>query len=107
MNSVLFSTKTSDDEFPLDMTEIKTFEIKNKLGMHARPAAKLAGISSQYKSEIFFERDGQVVDGKSLLNILTLACPMGSMITIRAEGADAHEAIEALEKLIECKFGED
>lgn len=89
------------------MIEIKTIEIKNKLGMHARPAAKLVGISSQYKSEIFFERNGQVVDGKSLLSILTLACPRGSMITIRAEGADAHEAIEELEKLIEDKFGED
>ncbi|MDO9585499.1 MAG: HPr family phosphocarrier protein [Syntrophales bacterium] len=89
------------------MVEIKTFKIKNKLGMHARPAAKLVGISSQYKSGIFFERDGQVVDGKSLLSILTLACPRGSMMTIRAEGADAHEAIEALGKLIEDKFGED
>lgn len=89
------------------MIEIKTIEIKNKLGMHARPAAKLVGISSQYKSEIFFESNGQVVDGKSLLSILTLACPRGSMMTIRAEGADAHEAIEALGKLIEDKFGED
>lgn len=89
------------------MVEIKTFEIKNKLGMHARPAAKLVGISSQYQSEIFFERDGQVVDGKSLLSILTLACPRGSMMTIRAEGVDAHEAVEALGRLIEDGFGED
>jgi phosphocarrier protein len=89
------------------MAEIRTFKIKNKLGMHARPAAKLVGISSQYKSGIFFESNGQAVDGKSLLSILTLACPRGSMMTIRAEGADAHEAIEALGKLIEDKFGED
>ena len=89
------------------MVEIKTFKIKNKLGMHARPAAKLVGISSQYKSEIFFEKDGEAVDGKSLLSILTLACPKGSTMTIRAEGADAHEAIEALGNLIENKFGED
>ena len=89
------------------MEEIKTFEIKNKLGMHARPAAKLANISSQYKSEIFFERNGLVVDGKSLLDILTLACPMGSKITIRADGSDACEAIAALGTLIDDKFGED
>lgn len=75
--------------------------------MHARPAAKLVGISIRYKSDIFFESNGQAVDGKSLLDILTLACPRGSMMTIKAEGADAHEAIEALGKLIEDKFGED
>ena len=91
----------------MNSVEIKTIEIKNKLGMHARPAAKLVGISSRYESEIFFERDGQVVDGKSLLSLLTLACPRGSLMTIRAEGADAHEAIETLGKLIEDKFGED
>jgi phosphocarrier protein HPr len=89
------------------MLQIKTFEIKNKLGLHARPSAKLVGVASQYKAKVYFERDGRSVDGKSLLNILTLACPMGSLMTIRAEGSDAGEAVEALGKLIEDKFGED
>ncbi len=89
------------------MVEIKTFEIKNKLGMHARPAAKLVGVSSEYTSTIIVERDGVAVDGKSLLSILTMACPRGCILTIRAEGDDAHEAVEALGKLIEGKFGED
>ncbi len=87
--------------------ERKTFQIKNKLGLHARPAAKLVGVSSQFKARIFFERAGQQVDGKSLLSILTLACPQGSRITIGAEGSDACEAIEALGKVIEGKFGEE
>jgi len=89
------------------MTKTKTFEIKNKLGLHARAAAKLVSVSNQYKSKIFFERDGKEVNGKSLLGILTLACPYGGRITIRAEGIDAGDAIEALGRLIEDKFGEN
>jgi phosphocarrier protein len=89
------------------MVEIKTFEIKNKLGLHARVAAKLVNVSTRFKSRIFFERDGKVANGKSLLSILTLACPLGSRITIRAEGIDARDAIEDLGKLIDEKFGED
>lgn len=89
------------------MVKVRTFKIKNKLGIHARPAAKLASVSSQYKSKISLARDGQNVNGKSVLGILTLACPYGSKITIKAEGADADEAVEALRKLIEEKFGED
>lgn len=89
------------------MVEIKSFEIKNKLGLHARAAAKLVNVSTQYKSRIFIERDGMEVNGKSLLSILTLACPKGSWITIRTEGIDALDAIENLGMLIEDKFGED
>ena len=89
------------------MVAIKTFEIKNKLGLHARPAAKLVGVSSEFKSRIFFEKNGQAVDGKSVLDVLTLACPQGSMVTIKADGSDAREAVEALGKVIDGKFGED
>ena len=89
------------------MVEIRTFMIRNKLGLHARVAAKLVRVATQYKSRIFFERDGQEVNAKSLLGILTLACPRGSRITVRAEGADAHEAVEDIGRLINDKFGED
>ena len=87
--------------------EIKTFEIINKLGLHARPAAKLVEIAKRYKANVYFERDGREVNGRSLLGILTLACPQGSRITIRAEGMDAREALESLGRLIADKFGED
>jgi phosphocarrier protein HPr len=93
--------------FPCDTVETKTFEITNKLGLHARPAAKLAGAAGQFMSVIYFERDGQQVDGKSVLSILTLACPQGSKVTIGAEGSDAVEAVAALGKIIADKFGED
>ena len=89
------------------MIEIGTFEIKNKLGLHARPAAKSVSESAKFKSKIFIEREGEQVNGKSILSVLTLACPQGSRITIRAEGRDARAAVRALAKVIEDKFGED
>lgn len=89
------------------MIEIKTFKIENKLGLHARASAKLVNITTQYKSRISLERDGKEVNGKSILSILTLACPQGSIITVKAEGKDAREAVESIGKLIEDKFGED
>jgi len=89
------------------MIKIKSLEIRNKLGLHARAAVKFVNISSQYKSRICLERDGMEANGKSLLSILTLACPKGSWITISAEGIDANEAMESLSQLLEDKFGED
>jgi len=89
------------------MQEIRSFEVKNKLGIHARVAAKLVAASSRFKSRIYFEYDGQEVNGKSLLGILTLACSRGGFITVKVEGSDAVEALTALESLFAEKFGED
>ncbi len=89
------------------MEQIKIFEIKNKLGLHARAAAKLVQVAIKFKSRIFLEKDGWEVDGKSLLGILTLECPKGSRLIIRAQGVDAPEAIMALGRLIESKFEEE
>jgi phosphocarrier protein len=86
---------------------MKTFKLKNKLGLHARAAASFVRIAQKYKAEILIERNGQTVNGKSILGILTLACPMGGMITVTAEGADAALALDDLEALIENKFGEE
>jgi phosphocarrier protein len=89
------------------MLIVKSFEIKNKLGLHARAAAKIVNTSGQYAARIFLERDGVEVNGKSILGILGLACPRGSFISVRAEGADAADAMDALGKLMDDKFGED
>jgi phosphocarrier protein HPr len=89
------------------MVEIKTFTLKNKLGMHARPAAAFVKIAQQYNADIYIDRNGQTVNGKSILGILTMACPKGGVLTIKADGDDAVAAIAALENLIENKFGED
>ncbi len=91
----------------MDVGDMKTFKLKNKLGMHARAAALFVRVAQKCHSEIFIERNGQTVNGKSILGILTLACPMGGMITVRAEGDDAPQALAELEELIENKFGEE
>ncbi|MDA8125735.1 MAG: HPr family phosphocarrier protein [Deltaproteobacteria bacterium] len=89
------------------MQIIKTFEITNRLGIHARVAAKLVETASLFQAEIFLEKDGVEVGGRSILGILTLFCPRGSHLTVRAEGEDAEAAMEALARLIEGKFGEN
>jgi phosphocarrier protein len=88
------------------LTETKTLKLKNKLGMHARSAASFVKVAQQFKAKIYIERNGQTVNGDSILDILTLGCPYGGILTIKAEGDDASMAIEQLEKLIENKFGE-
>lgn len=89
------------------MAQIKTFKLKNKLGMHARPAAAFVKTAQQFKSNIDIERNGQSINGKSILGILTLACPYNGDLTIKSEGPDEVAAMDALQKLIENKFGED
>jgi phosphocarrier protein len=89
------------------MKRIKTFTLKNKLGLHARAAATIVNASSRYDSRVFLKKDGKKVDGKSILDILTLACSMGSRITVEAEGLDADDVMRELEKLVENKFGEE
>ena len=74
--------------------------------MHARSAASFVKVAQQFKAKIYIERDGQTVNGDSILDILALGCPYGGMLTIKAEGDDASMAIEELAKLIENKFGE-
>ncbi|PKN34520.1 MAG: HPr family phosphocarrier protein [Deltaproteobacteria bacterium HGW-Deltaproteobacteria-19] len=89
------------------MTMIRTFEVRNKLGIHARVAAKLVSVAVRFRSGIFFEKDGSEVNAKSLLGILTMACPQGSFLTVRADGDDAAEAMEQIARLFEEKFGEE
>jgi len=88
------------------MVETRTFKITNRLGIHARVAAKLVETAQRFKAEITLEKDGVEVNGRSILEILTLYCPQGSLLTVRAEGVDAGEAVTAFTRLIEEKFGE-
>jgi phosphocarrier protein len=85
----------------------KTVEITNRLGLHARAAAQFVQVAGKYASEVFVDKDGFEVNGKSIMGILMLAAPKGTMIEIRTEGEDAEEAMAGLEKLINDKFGED
>jgi phosphocarrier protein HPr len=88
------------------MVEIRTFDITNRLGIHARVAAKLVETANRFRAQIFLEKDGLEVNARSILGILTLFCPQGSRLTVRAEGADAREAVDAFDSLIANKFGE-
>ena len=80
--------------------------IVNKLGLHARAAAKLTHLAGGYKCEIWISRSGRRVNAKSIMGVMMLAAGKGTSVLIEAEGADAEQAIAALTKLIAEKFGE-
>ncbi len=83
------------------------FEIKNKLGLHARAAMQLVRLASQFESEITVGRGEQVVSGKSILGLMTLAAGQGTVIEVAARGPDAEEALRAIGELIERRFDEE
>lgn len=81
-------------------------EIKNKLGLHARAAAKLVHVAARFKCDIKIRKGDEEVDGKSILGILLLAAGRGTMITIKANGEDEGDAVHAIAALINAKFDE-
>ena len=87
--------------------EIRTFTIRNRLGLHARAAALLVKTANRFISEVTIEKDGVEVNGKSIMGILMLAASKGSRITLKTEGKDSAEAIRVLGELIENRFGEE
>jgi phosphocarrier protein len=85
----------------------KEIPILNRLGLHARPAAMFVRIASRYRSEIWVAKEGEEVNGKSIMGLMMLAAGQGSKLRIRCEGPDAEEAIKELEELINARFNED
>jgi phosphocarrier protein len=81
--------------------------IKNRQGLHARPAAMLVKEAARFSSDIFFSKNGLEVNGKSIMGVMMLAAELGSELEIRAEGSDAREALAALAALVDSRFGED
>jgi phosphocarrier protein HPr len=81
--------------------------IRNRLGLHARAAARFVHTASRFRSRVTAGRDGRVMDGKSILGILLLAASMGTAIEITAEGEDEEQAMAALESLVGDGFGEE
>ena len=88
------------------MVEAKV-EISNKLGLHARAAAKLSHLANSFQSDIFLVYNDDRVNAKSLLGILTLAASVGTTITISASGKDEKEAVTTLSDLFQRKFDEE
>lgn len=93
------------------MGELQTYEvkatIKNELGMHARAATKFVQLAGKFPCDVLVEKDGQEVNGKSIMGVLMLVASMGSVIIIRTRGARAQEAGDALARLVENRFGEE
>ncbi|RME72485.1 MAG: HPr family phosphocarrier protein [Planctomycetota bacterium] len=81
--------------------------LQNKYGLHARPATLLAELANRFASEIQVEKDGQVVNGKSIFELIMLAAEKGSRLRVRAEGEDAEAALAAIAELIDARFHEE
>ena len=90
-----------------DGTLSKSLEIRNRLGLHARAAAQLVQVAAQFDAEISITKDGQSVNGKSILGLMMLAAAQGSYIEVSVSGPQAAEAMAAVEQLMERKFNEE
>ncbi|MCX5808859.1 MAG: HPr family phosphocarrier protein [Deltaproteobacteria bacterium] len=82
------------------------FTIKNRLGLHARPAATFVKKANEFKADIWVEKDGTEVNGKSIMGLLMLACPLGSRVMLKVDGADEEMAFQELGQLIDDGFQE-
>lgn len=85
----------------------KELTILNKLGIHARPAAQFVKTANRFQADIFVEKDGEEVDGKSIMGLMMLAAGHGSVICVSADGPDEVAALDAINDLIASKFEED
>ena len=94
--------KTTDGEF-----QTRELTVVNKSGIHARPAAMFVKVANRYGSDIFVEKDGEKINGKSIMGLMMLAAGPGSKVTVHAKGADATDAINELEALLKRKFDEE
>ena len=84
----------------------KDFLVANKLGIHARPAAMFVKTANRFTCDIFVEKDGEKVNGKSIMGLMMLAAGPGSTLTVHAQGHDASQALSELESLFKAKFEE-
>jgi phosphocarrier protein HPr len=84
-----------------------TFEVKNRLGLHARAATKLVQLAAKFPCEITVGRAGQTANAKSVMGVLLLCGSKGTKLDIEANGASAQEAVDKLGQLIDARFGED
>ena len=90
-----------------DMEIQKTFEIKNKLGLHARPAALFVQISNKFKADVKVSKGDEEVNGKSIMGLMMLAAEQDSKIIVTVQGSDAKQLLDKLEELILRKFDEE
>jgi phosphocarrier protein len=89
------------------MKEVRTVEIVNERGLHARASAKFVKMAGDYDAEVTVSREGQTVDARSIMGLMMLAAGLGSIIEIAAEGAEAKAAVTALAELVAARFDEE
>ena len=85
----------------------REFTIVNRLGLHARPSAQFVKLCSRFRCEVLVEKDGEQVNGKSIMGLMMLAAGMGSKLKVTCEGTDCEKALSELAALIPRKFDED
>src|SRR6266704_2293907 len=90
----------------IEMKITKELVVTNKLGIHARPAAMFVKLANRFNCDIFVEKDGERVNGKSIMGLMMLAAGPGSTLTVHAQGHDASQALAELESLFKAKFEE-
>ena len=93
--------KTDGQAFSKELT------VLNKQGIHARPAARFVKTANQFVSDIFVEKDGEKINGKSIIGLMMLAAGPGSKFTVHASGTDAQKALVDIEALVKRKFDEE
>jgi phosphocarrier protein HPr len=86
---------------------IKELTVINRLGLHARPAAMFVKVCSKHRSDVWVEKDGEQVNGKSIMGLMMLAAGHGSKLRVTAEGADAEKAVSEIEAIVLRRFDED
>jgi phosphocarrier protein HPr len=96
----------SNAEQPASNALEKVLVVQNKMGIHARPAAMIVRLTSKFKGEVFFEKDDEQVNGKSIMGLMMLAAGRGSKIRALVQGPDAEQLIKDLEALFERRFDE-
>ena len=102
MNRDMSAKKASDAEF-----QTKELTVLNKAGIHARPAAMFVKTANRFGCDIFVEKDGEKINGKSIMGLMMLPAGPGSKVTLHVKGADADAAIAELEALVKRKFDEE
>lgn len=86
---------------------VEKVQVKNKAGLHTRPASMIVREAARYKSDFFISKDGYEINGKSIIGVMTLAAEQGALLTLTFEGEDEQDAARAIVKIFEDGFGEE
>src|SRR3954470_5321749 len=100
----LFSRKRDDEPTQKFGKELV---VQNRLGLHARPSARFVKVCSRFRCEVWVEKDGERVNGKSIMGLMMLAAGHGSILHVTCEGPDAEKALSEIEALVNGKFDEE